>query len=71
MLESVGLDDRAEETYRYLVAHSPATAAELADLLGAGEQRVRRDLDSLVALGLACAEPGRGNRFAALDPRWD
>lgn len=69
MLESVGLDDHTEETYRNLVAHSPASVAELAELLSSGEQRVRRALESLVALGLAYAEPGRPGRFAAVDPR--
>src|SRR5690348_14119577 len=44
MLESVGLDDHAEETYRHLVSRSPASVSELADLLGTGERRVRRTL---------------------------
>ena len=69
MLESVGLDDRTEETYRHLVARSPASVAELAELLGTGEPRVRRCLDALVSLGLACTEAGRTGRFAAVDPR--
>ncbi|SEK53008.1 helix-turn-helix domain-containing protein [Streptacidiphilus jiangxiensis] len=70
MLESVGLDEPTEETYRRLVAHSPATLAELAALLGGiGETRVRRSLETLVALGLAFAEAGRPGRYHAVDPR--
>lgn len=69
MLESVGLDDYTEETYRRLVAHSPATPGELAQLIGSGDQRVRRALDTLVTLGLAFVEPGRPGRYRAVDPR--
>jgi predicted ArsR family transcriptional regulator len=69
MLESVGLDDHTEETYRHLVSRSPASVAELADLLGTGERRVRRSLDALVSLGLAYTEPGGTGRFVAVDPR--
>ena len=69
MLESVGLDDHTEETYRHLVSRSPASVTELADLLGTAEPRVRRALDALVSLGLAYTEAGRTGRFAAVDPR--
>ncbi|MFC1416675.1 helix-turn-helix domain-containing protein [Streptacidiphilus cavernicola] len=69
MLESVGLDDHTEQTYRHLVARSPATVADLARLLGVGDQRVRRSLDALVGLELAFVEPGRTGRYVAVDPR--
>ena len=69
MLESLGLDDHTEETYRHLVAHSPTSVAGLAELAGSGENRVRRTLDTLVSLGLAYPEPGRPGRYAAVDPR--
>ncbi|MEY9871484.1 sugar-specific transcriptional regulator TrmB/DNA-binding CsgD family transcriptional regulator [Streptacidiphilus sp. MAP12-33] len=70
MLESVGLDEYTEEAYRRLVAHSPATLAELAALLGGtGEPRLRRALDTLVASELAFVEAGRPGRYHAADPR--
>ncbi|WP_063770079.1 helix-turn-helix domain-containing protein [Streptacidiphilus melanogenes] len=69
MLGSVGLDDQVEEVYRCLVAHSPTGVAELAALLGVGEQRVRRALDALLALDLAFVEAGRPGRYHAVDPR--
>ncbi|MGW2696782.1 helix-turn-helix domain-containing protein [Streptomyces sp. NPDC001296] len=69
MLESLGLDDATERTYRHLLASPPLTATEMARHQSCGTAHARRMLDDLVAAGLAVPSAGRPTRYAPLDPR--
>ena len=69
MLEALGLSDAEEDTYRALMATSPATVAQLTERLNAPKERVRRTLHALTASGLVARAPGRTPAYSAVDPR--
>ncbi|WP_051652717.1 hypothetical protein [Kitasatospora cheerisanensis] len=64
MLAAIGLDEQAERVYTHLVAHGPATRAELA--VRCGPVPVG-SLELLQACGLVA--PGAGRRYTAARPR--
>ncbi|MEV4560184.1 winged helix-turn-helix transcriptional regulator [Kitasatospora sp. NPDC049285] len=63
MLAAIGLDEHAERVYTQLVAHGPATRAELAARCGPVPVGA---LELLQACGLVA--PGAGRRFTAAPP---
>ncbi|MFF0295161.1 helix-turn-helix transcriptional regulator [Kitasatospora sp. NPDC004615] len=63
MLSAIGLDEHAERVYTHLVAHGPATRAELAARCGPVPTG---SLELLQACGLVA--PGAGRRYTAAPP---
>ena len=68
MLEPLGVPQRAEDVYRALVKHGPATEARLAELAGLEPTAVMESLADLAELGLARPEPDRAGTWYAESP---
>lgn len=69
MLESIGLDEPAEEAYRLLLRQESLTADEVARETALPRPRAARALQALAAAGLAARRPGRPARYEPVDPR--
>src|SRR4029077_9306775 len=65
VLGVVGLTEKEEETYRCLVGRTGLTAETIGLEIGRTTDQVDRALDTLVAMGLAVADPHSGSVSAA------
>jgi predicted transcriptional regulator len=68
MLEPLGVPQGAEDVYRALLKHGPATETRLADLVRGDRARVAAALADLTALALVRADPGRPGWWCAESP---
>jgi DNA-binding CsgD family transcriptional regulator len=69
MIEKLGLDERTEEIYRYMLQHPEASLADLCEYFSEREQPMRKSLNTLADLSLVQRSEETPGQWQTVNPR--